>query len=574
MTTFAWSYTLTETDVDALGEGDNIVLRATAIDEAGNSGEGTHPITVDTVAPDAPTFAEFIFGQNDNLITAAERTAGVTINGEVAAGETGASVSLCFGGTDDACGGGGITKDADVPTGGTAWSYTLEDADYTAIGQGTNRIVRATATDAAGNSGATGSKEFMVDTILPVFSGGDSGVIAINAPTTTVAYDAEATDNGLGSEVADVGISYTLGGTDALSFMIDEDDGEVRYNDIQTGLDDHTITIIATDTAGNSSDPRTVTISVRNIPTVGITGTVPGFVNGDARTFTFTFNEAVTAFDTDAGFELDDITVTGGTAGTMLGTTTAGRVYTLPVTPNSNNAGMIIVTVRADAVRSVGTTNANVETSVSQRYDSVLPVFAVGSIDAATLVLGAPMADAVYNAAATDGVGMADAGITYTLSGTETVPFVIDGDNGEVTYTSTIGNTETDYAVEITATDKGGNTAVVTVTVTTVFSDDANLENLQVASDLTPAGEIITVIPITPAFDAATTIYTADVGVGVAEVTVIAPPVRSTDGMVAISGTAADSSALTAVIPTGIASDNIGTRTVSGLTEGDNPHHH
>ena len=286
VTSNAWSYVLTADDVDELGEGDNILLRATAIDEAGNSGEGTRPITVDTVAPDAPTFAEFIFGQNDNLITAAERTAGVTINGEVAAGETGASVSLCFGGTDDACGGGGITKDADVPAGGTAWSYRLEGDDYTAIGQGTNRIVRATTTDAAGNSGATGSKEFMVDTILPVFSGGDSGVIAINAPTTTVAYDAEATDNGLGSEVADVGISYTLGGTDALTFMIDAGSGEVRYNDIQTGLDDHTITIIATDTAGNSSDPRTVTISVRNIPTVEITGTVPGFVNGDDLTFT------------------------------------------------------------------------------------------------------------------------------------------------------------------------------------------------------------------------------------------------------------------------------------------------
>ena len=561
----AWSYTLTAADVDELGEGDNIVLRATAIDEAGNSGEGTHTIGVDTEAPAAPTFEAFVSG--DNLITAADSTAGVTINGEVAAGETGASVSLCFGGTDDACT-NGRTQAADVPTGGTAWSYMLEGDDYTALGQGTV-TVRATATDAAGNIGATGSKKFMVDTIPPVFRSGNSGVIARNAPTTTVAYDAEATNNGLGSEFADAGISYTLGGTDALTFMIDAGSGEVRYNEMQADLITHNITIIATDTAGNPSAPHAVRIDVRNIPTVKITGTVPGFANGDTLTLTFTFNEPVTAFDTDAGFEMDDITVTGGSFG-MPVPVTDGMVYTLAVTPNSNNAGTITVTVRADAVRSVMTTNANVETSVSQRYDSVVPVFAVGPTDEATLVIGAPIADSVYNAAATDGVGMPDDGITYTLSGTGTVPFEINSENGEVTYTSTLANTEADYDVEITATDKGGNTAVVTVTVMVVFSDDANLANLQVASDLTPAGEIITVIQIAPPFDAAITTYTANVGVGVTAVTVIAPPVRSTDGMVAITGTAADSSTLTAEIPTGIATDNTDTRRVSGLTEGAN----
>ena len=561
-----WMYTLVPDDITAMGQDDE-TLRVTATDAAGNSTQGTLDITVDTEAPDAPTFAEFISGQNDTLITAADRTAGVTINGEVAAGETGASVSLCFGGTDDACT-EGMTQDADVPASGTgtAWSYTLKDADYTEIGQGAV-TVRATATDAAGNSGATGSKEFMVDTILPVFSSGNSGVIAIGAPTTTVAYDAEATNNNLATEAADDGISYTLGGADALTFMIDPDDGEVRYKTIQDGEVEHNIDIIATDEAGNSAT-QPVTISVRGIPTVKITDNVDStFATGADITFTFTFSE-----DVD-DFTIDDIRVMGGSGSLgVLGTTTPERVYTLVVSPamfNADNTGIndgtVTVTVIANAVTRVGTTIANIETSVSQRYDAVLPVFAVGPTDMVELVLGDPIANAVYDAAATDGSGMADVGISYTLGGTHALTFEIDADDGEVRY-KTIQADEVAHSIEITATDKGGNTAVVTVTVTTVFSDDANLANLRVTPSLTPEGDITTLIPITPpAFDAATTIYTANVGSGVTEVIVIAPPVRSIYGRVAITGTAADDN--TPLTVTG--SPNTGT-TVSGLTKGDN----
>ena len=554
--TFAWSYTLTAADVDELGEGDNILLRATAIDGAGNSGEGTRPITVDTVAPIAPTFAEFISGQDDNLITAAERAAtnGVTINGDVGAGEPGASVSLCFGGTDDACT-GGMMQDAGII--GTAWSYTLTDADYTALGQGTV-TVRATTTDAAFNIGATRSKGFSVDTILPVFSSGASGVVGVDVPITATAYDAEATDNGLASEVADDGITYTLGGADSDQFNIDADSGVVRYKVSEADPIIHNITIIATDTAGNSSDPFVVRIEVRGIPTVEITDNVAGvFATGADLTFTFTFREEVD------DFTVDDIRVLGGSFDT-LNTTIAGRVYTLVVTPHIDNYGTVIVTVIEDAVRSVVTGNANIETSVSQRYDSVVPVFAVGATDTATLVLGDPIGDAVYDAAATDDGGVADAGISYTLSGTETVPFVIDGDSGEVTYRHIIPNIETDYAVEITATDKGGNTAVVTVTVTTVLSSNADLARLLVAPSL---ASLTTLIPITPDFDADTTAYTANVGAGVTQVGIVAPPVRLL-GTEVISGTAADGSGLSIVSLSGTTPR--GSREVSGLTEGDN----
>ena len=145
--------------------------------------------------------------------------------------------------------------------------------------------------------------------------------------------------------------------------------------------------------------------------------------------------------------------------------------------------------------------------------------------------------------------------------------FNINPDTGSVTY-RTAPTALTVRNFNIIATDKGGNTDTITVIVTSVFSDDANLENLRVGSSLTPAGALTTLIPITPAFDAATTAYTAKVGFGVTGVTVLAPPVR-TLGTVAISGTDADGSALS-VASFGGTSPPRGSRAVSGLTEGAN----
>ena len=56
-------------------------MRAVATDAAGNpSGPASLDFTVDTVAADAPTFDPIA---GDNLITAAERAAGVTLTGTV-----------------------------------------------------------------------------------------------------------------------------------------------------------------------------------------------------------------------------------------------------------------------------------------------------------------------------------------------------------------------------------------------------------------------------------------------------------------------------------------------------------
>ncbi|NYT28152.1 MAG: hypothetical protein H0A76_09865 [Candidatus Thiodubiliella endoseptemdiera] len=67
---------------------------------------------------------------------------------------------------------------------------------------------------------------------------------------------------------------------------------------------------------------------------------------GEVITYTFTFDEAVTDFD------INDITVTGGTKGTFTSVNGSESVYTLELTPPANSKGIISLTVAVDAATS------------------------------------------------------------------------------------------------------------------------------------------------------------------------------------------------------------------------------
>ncbi len=120
--TGTWSYSLTADDVTAMGEGDESIT-ITATDAAGNtSATTTKAISVDTVAPTAPTIADVTA---DNVINGAEQT--TSLSGTA---EANASVSVSLGGLTKA-----LTADADG-----AWSYSLTADDVTAMGEGDESI--------------------------------------------------------------------------------------------------------------------------------------------------------------------------------------------------------------------------------------------------------------------------------------------------------------------------------------------------------------------------------------------------------------------------------------------------
>jgi hypothetical protein len=148
-----WTYAVgaAEGTADDLPAGDHRFAAVVENIVGRNQGTLSTPVsvTVDLTPPPAPGLG-FVAG--DNVINAAESTAGVVLRGTM---ETGASVSVAV---------GGQVRDA-VVTGGS-WSYALTADDFTNMGQGAETLT-VTARDAAGNVGAATERQITVDTTRP-----------------------------------------------------------------------------------------------------------------------------------------------------------------------------------------------------------------------------------------------------------------------------------------------------------------------------------------------------------------------------------------------------------------------
>jgi large repetitive protein len=113
-------------------------------------------------------------------------------------------------------------------------------------------------------------------------------------------------------------------------------------------------------------------------PTLEISDDTPTVYATGAVTFTFTFSEPVT------GFTLSDITVTGGTAGSLAG---SGAVYTLVVTPTASTNGQISVVVADNTANGIDTGRGIIGDSATQAYDTTSAAAAPAvTIDTSALV--------------------------------------------------------------------------------------------------------------------------------------------------------------------------------------------
>jgi hypothetical protein len=143
------------------------------VDAAGNASASgpTLSITVDLTAPTAPTFNAVA---TDNFINANEQ--GSAIGGSA---EPFSTITLTLANGDVHI----VSTDASGN-----WSYTLQPADITAMGQGLSQI-SATATDAAGNVSPAGNHNVTLDTIAPTIA---IGTIAGNGTLDKNEHDALA----------------------------------------------------------------------------------------------------------------------------------------------------------------------------------------------------------------------------------------------------------------------------------------------------------------------------------------------------------------------------------------------
>jgi hypothetical protein len=121
--------------------------------------------------------------------------------------------------------------------------------------------------------------------------------ISPNTPITTTVYDAQVTN--LNGGTADEGITYSIKGTNADKFSITAGTGILTYKTIQTSVHDDTITIVATDVAGNKTE-KSITVSVKN--------SAQGFsINGE-KAYDYSSSSVSSAGDVN-GDGLDDLIV-------------------------------------------------------------------------------------------------------------------------------------------------------------------------------------------------------------------------------------------------------------------------
>jgi VCBS repeat-containing protein len=488
-----WSFT----PAPALAEG-NHSLTASVTDGAGNISPATPPfiIIVDTLSPAAPVITSVIDDQPGNTaLTNGQLTndALPTLNGK---GEIGAIITIRDNGSDL-----GTTRVDEFGN----WSFTPE----TSLGQG-QHIFTAVATDQAGNTGgASSSFTIELDSIapsIPVISTVQDNTAPTTGPITNgqTTNESRPTLSGTGEIGATITVlsdglpigTTTVGANGAWSLT--------PTDALSNGP--HTLTVTATDSAGNISLPSNGFALIIDTVLPGTPAITQ--VADDADPVTGNLNNGQATNDTQpilSGTAEANSTVKIYDNGSFIGSTTADGAgawsFTPPVLSNGNHA---LTATATDAAGNVSPTSAGfnivVDTvaplapTIIQAFDDVLP-------GTGTLSSGAFTNDTrpVLNGSAEAGARVAiyDNGallatVTAAIDGTwEYLPATLG--NGQHVFTAIA----TDAAGNVSPTSSGFIINVDTVAPTTpllvsVVDDvaggvsNAALSNGQLTNDARP----------------------------------------------------------------------------------------
>ncbi|EOX3825009.1 Ig-like domain-containing protein [Enterobacter quasiroggenkampii] len=342
-----WTLDVPAADLAALSQG-ALTVTASVNDKAGNNGQTTHTLTVDTVAPTVTisTVAD------DDIVNNAEQLAGQTIRGTTTA-EQGQTVTVSF---------NGHSYQATVGADGS-WSVFVPGRDFLGLSDGEYTIT-ASVSDKAGNPGSA---------THDVTLNGDVPTITIN----TFAQDdiVNAAEHGTplvisGTTDAPAGqtVTITLNGKTYAATV--QNDGTWSYTvgsaDVTALADGGSYVINAqvSNTIGNSaSDNHTVTVDL-TAPSMGIaidslqndTGlSATDFITNDSQVVV---NGSLTAqlgnnekaqISLDGGVTWIDLTVTGTTWRYADGRTLTDGTYQYQVRV-IDNAGNVGATDSQDVV--------------------------------------------------------------------------------------------------------------------------------------------------------------------------------------------------------------------------------
>ncbi|WP_442876621.1 Ig-like domain-containing protein [Enterobacter cloacae complex sp. RIVM_C039474] len=483
-----WSVTVPAANVSALGEA-NYTVTASVTDTAGNSASTSHQALVDSALPVVTINAVAI----DDVINAAEVTAGQTLSGNVSGAASGDTVTISMGGN---------TWTATVQD-DLSWSVNVPPEVLKAIGNG-DLTVTASVTNGHGNTGS-GSRDITIDANLP------------GLRVDTVAGDDVINSIEHGQNLIISGSSDGLKTGSALTVTVN---GKTYA---ATVLADGTWTaaIPAADVSALSAGKVTVTVEGQS--TAGNPVTIAHDVTVDLAAVAISVNAIATDDVINAAEKGTDLVLSGTTthveANQTVYITFGGKSYTATVDASGNWTATVPSAdlgslKEGDASVQVSVTNVNGNSASAGREYSVDTTAPTVSIDIVSdnNIINASEAqqDLVVN-----GITNAEAGqtVTVTLNGKDyTTTVQADGSwSLSVPSTDLSGIIDGNYTITAAVSDKAGNpasvdrdvlvdTTVPQLTIHTVSDDDVinSVEHAQaliVTGSVTgaAAGDVVTV---------------------------------------------------------------------------------
>ncbi|MBS7442560.1 BapA/Bap/LapF family large adhesin [Enterobacter sp. 120016] len=444
------------------------VLTATATDPAGNpSGISTAwTINVDGTAPGAPVISQVVDdvpGRTGSLdINETTNDATPTLSGTA---EPNATVTVRV---------DGVAIGTTVANGLGVWIFTPSSP----IGEGPHALT-AVATDAAGNtSGVSNTWTLTVDSVAPaapvitqVIDDVPERLGALTSNDST--NDTTPTLNGTAEPGSTVTIR--LDGTDLATVPVDNNGAWSYTLTTPLGSGPHTFTVVATDAAGNTSQPSSgFTLTVDTTPPTAATiATVTDDVGGVQGTL----SSGDTTDDTKPllqGSAPADAVITVYDGATLLGTATldgSGGWSFTPVTPLTD--GPHSLTVHA--------TDAAGNTTISSPFVLTVDTVAPATPDIPTITVNPGGTEIPLNPGETtrdttptlSGTGTAGDTVTIYNGGVKLDDVIVDG-TGHWTWTPStpLPNGTYDITLTVTNMDGTGNESAPSQPVTITIDTD------------------------------------------------------------------------------------------------------
>ncbi len=471
-----WSVGVPASVISGLSDG-SVTVTASVTDAAGNTGSGTHNVTVDTGLPSV----SFNAISDDNVLNAVEKGQDLSVSGTSANLAEGTVVTVTLNGKNYTA-----TTAAD----GT-WSLTVPAADLAGLGQASYTL-NATATNGVGNS-VSSSANLLVDTALPTVTintvAGDNVINAAEvAAGQTLSGTVANAEAGNTVTVTIGGHSYTATVQNNLSWSVNVP------SDVLTALGNGSLSVTATVTNGHGNTGT----GEREI---AIDANLPGL-----RVNTVAGDDVVNTIE-----HAQNLIVSGSSDGLAPGTA-------LTVTVNGKDYA---ATVLADGTWSAAIPSADVSAwpegtvKISVTGDSAagnpITISHDVTVDLATVAISinALATDDVINAAE-KGADLVLSGVTTNVEAGQTVTISLNGriytttvdDSGNWTYTvpsaDLAGLKDGDASVQVSVTNVNGNSASAgreysvdatapSVTINTIATDDI-LNASEAQSDLAISG--------------------------------------------------------------------------------------